>query len=145
MISSAVRARGQPCWQEVEAAAGACLHCCVMSENILLTDKHDVTSVMLTDFGISRCGDLPNMQLDGFGTPAYMAPELFGAEPVYSAAVRLRVVAWPDLACVGVAHWRLGCRRTCGLWASFCSCYCPGGTRSPRAALAPAAGAQRNV
>ena len=26
------------------------------AENILLTDKKDVTSVVLTDFGISRCG-----------------------------------------------------------------------------------------
>jgi len=60
----------------------------VCAENILLTDKNDVTSVLLTDFGISRCGDLPDMKLDGFGTPAYMAPELFGAKPTYTEAVR---------------------------------------------------------
>ena len=62
------------------------------TENILLTDKNDVTSVVLTDFGISRCGDLPDMKLDGFGTPAYMAPELFGDTACYTEAVSLPVL-----------------------------------------------------
>jgi serine/threonine protein kinase len=49
--------------------------------NILFNDDH---RVRIADFGLSRLQELDVTLTRGFGTPLYMAPELFAPEPQYT-------------------------------------------------------------
>jgi len=68
------------------------VHCDIKPGNIMI-NRH--TEVLLTDFGIARMTDSATMTMVGFGTPAYMAPELIaGHEPtpqsdIYSLGIIL--------------------------------------------------------
>lgn len=55
------------------------VHCDIKPGNIMI-NKYD--ELLLTDFGIARMTDTATSTMVGFGTPAYMAPELVqGREP----------------------------------------------------------------
>jgi len=72
------------------------VHCDIKPGNIMI-DQHG--EVLLTDFGISRMTDAATATMVGFGTPAYMAPELVrGKDPspqsdIYSLGVVLYEMA----------------------------------------------------
>jgi len=72
------------------------VHCDIKPGNIMI-DRHG--EVLLTDFGISRMTDAATATMVGFGTPAYMAPELVrGKDPtpqsdIYSLGVVLYEMA----------------------------------------------------
>jgi len=72
------------------------VHCDIKPGNIMI-DQHG--EVLLTDFGISRMTDAVTATMVGFGTPAYMAPELVrGKDPtpqsdIYSLGVVLYEMA----------------------------------------------------
>jgi eukaryotic-like serine/threonine-protein kinase len=54
------------------------VHCDLKPANILI---NKAGSVFLSDFGIARIADTATTSLSGFGTPAYMAPELVMGYP----------------------------------------------------------------
>jgi serine/threonine protein kinase len=55
------------------------VHCDIKPGNIMLNQNNDV---LLTDFGIARMKDAATATMVGFGTAAYMAPELvYGKDP----------------------------------------------------------------
>lgn len=68
------------------------VHCDIKPGNIMIDDSG---KVLLTDFGIARMSDAATATMVGFGTPAYMAPELvMGRDPspqsdVYSLGILL--------------------------------------------------------
>ncbi len=68
------------------------VHCDIKPGNIMI-DRNN--NILLTDFGIARMTDAATATMVGFGTPAYMAPELvYGKDPtpqsdIYSLGVVL--------------------------------------------------------
>jgi serine/threonine protein kinase len=68
------------------------VHCDIKPGNIMINQNNDV---LLTDFGIARMTDAATATMVGFGTPAYMAPELvYGKDPtpqsdIYSLGIVL--------------------------------------------------------
>lgn len=55
------------------------VHCDIKPGNIMVNQNNDI---LLTDFGIARMTDAATATMVGFGTPAYMAPELvYGKDP----------------------------------------------------------------
>jgi serine/threonine-protein kinase len=68
------------------------VHCDIKPGNIMI-NRHE--EVLLTDFGIARLTDAATATMVGFGTPAYMAPELVqGKDPtpqsdIYSLGIVL--------------------------------------------------------
>jgi eukaryotic-like serine/threonine-protein kinase len=68
------------------------VHCDIKPGNIMLNHNNDI---LLTDFGIARMTDAATATMVGFGTPAYMAPELvYGKDPtpqsdIYSLGIVL--------------------------------------------------------
>jgi eukaryotic-like serine/threonine-protein kinase len=72
------------------------VHCDIKPANIMIDDSQ---KILLTDFGIARMTDAATSTMVGFGTPAYMAPELVrGMDPtaqsdVYSLGVVLYEMA----------------------------------------------------
>lgn len=53
------------------------VHCDIKPANIMINEAGEVK---LTDFGIARMTDAATMTMVGFGTPAYMAPEMVRGE-----------------------------------------------------------------
>jgi eukaryotic-like serine/threonine-protein kinase len=53
------------------------VHCDIKPGNIMINQHSEV---LLTDFGIARMTDTATATMVGFGTPAYMAPELVGGQ-----------------------------------------------------------------
>jgi eukaryotic-like serine/threonine-protein kinase len=72
------------------------VHCDIKPANIMIDDSQ---KILLTDFGIARMTDAATSTMVGFGTPAYMAPELVrGMDPtpqsdVYALGVVLYEMA----------------------------------------------------
>jgi serine/threonine protein kinase len=68
------------------------VHCDIKPGNIMIDESG---KVLLTDFGIARMTDAATVTMVGFGTPAYMAPELVRAQvptpqsDIYSIGVLL--------------------------------------------------------
>ena len=72
------------------------VHCDIKPGNIMINQHSEV---LLTDFGIARMTDTATSTMVGFGTPAYMAPELvLGQDPtlqsdIYSLGIVLYEMA----------------------------------------------------